>query len=294
MVNKFLIKRKIDEYLVLLKYNGYIKDNNYYEISKKFRSLKIKRIYNAPGDAKIDGTTLMICNENIEHNMQLKGEYYLDEVLFHEFSHFINSFHNSIYGYEKVIIRDYIQKNMDNFTTIEVLEEGDKNLYNQDPYLGILLLDEFIAQSIAQKLILYKLGNLDSSSKEKYVFDICLREYKPRYITTNICEPPITIQTSLATYPEFYIFSVKFLNKYGFNVDDFIKESINPNFVKKFINKVDKEKMSELYIDLCYLGIIRERVYLLKGFKNINDRNDPAYSPQKVHTVMSKILRNNN
>ena len=82
------IKKKIIEYINLLKDCGYIKDDQTLnEIYKRLNSLKIEIIHNAPGDATVDGNTLKICWENIEKNINQKGTYYIDEVLFHEFSH---------------------------------------------------------------------------------------------------------------------------------------------------------------------------------------------------------------
>lgn len=286
------IKKKIIEYINLLKDCGYIKDDQTLnEIYKRLNSLKIEIIHNAPGDATVDGNTLKICWENIEKNINQKGTYYIDEVLFHEFSHVLNSFHNAIFGDNKFIVRDYIQGRMNPFTTIELLEQGDELLYNQDSWFGIILLDEFIAQSISQKLVIEKFKSLDEMSKRKYVIDNNLFEYKSRNFITKICEPPMMIKTSLADYPEFDIFAQNFITKYGYNVELFIVKSLDINFVKDFINSLNSEKIEELYKDLCYLGLILKRVYLLRGFRKIDDEQDPALNPNKVHSVMCKILK---
>ena len=47
----------------------------------------------------------------------------------------------------------------------------------------------------------------------------------------------------------------------------------------------------KIYIDLCYLGLIQHRVYVLKGFLIENNISDPVHNPKKVHNVMSKILK---
>lgn len=286
------VKRKIEEYIILLKKCGYVTENQTLnEIYKKLNSLSVERIYNAPGDAVIIDNKLKICCENIEKEVKKKGEYYIDEVLFHEFSHVLNSFHNAIYGENKFIISDYIQHRMNCFTTIELLEQGDELLYNQDPCFGIILLDEFIAQNISQKMVIEKLRMLEGGTKRKYAYDSNLSEYKYRYFKTNICEPPMTISTSFADYPEFDIFAKKFIKKYNFDVENFINKSLEKNFLKTFINSLNYESIEKIYIDLCYLGLIQQRVYMLKGFATINDRNDPVYDSRKVHSAMSKILK---
>ena len=167
----------------------------------------------------------------------------------------------------------------------------DELLYNQDSCFGIILLDEFIAQSISQKLVIEKFKSLDEMSKRKYVIDNNLFEYKSRNFITKICEPPMMIKTSLADYPEFDIFAQNFITKYGYNVELFIVKSLDINFVKDFINSLNSEKIEELYKDLCYLGLIQQRVYLLRGFTKIDDEQDPALNPNKVHSVMCKILK---
>ena len=285
------IKTKIDEYVILLEKCGFVSNiKKINEIRNKLNSLKIKRIYNAPGDATINGDTLMICLENIELKIREKGIYYIDEVLFHEFSHIINSFHNAIYGTNKFIIRDYIQEKMNNFTTIELLEQNEDLLYNQDPCFGVVLIDEFISQTIAQNLVLDKFNNLNFDAKSKYVLEGNLSCYKERSYTFNICEPPVTLKTSLDDYPEFDVLARKFINKYKYSISEFIINSLNEEFLKDFINELGSDKMDSLYKDLCYLGVIQQRVYLLKRLTNISDKKDPANDPKRVYSTIRKIL----
>lgn len=288
-----LIKSKINEYISLLEECGFVTDYRHLEyIKQKLNSIKVKRIFNVPGDATINGNTLSICYENIENNIKVYGESYIDEVLFHEFSHFINSFHNSIYGNESFIIRDYLERKMSDFTTAELLEQADELLYNQDPCFGIVLLDEFIAQSISQILVLKKLSKFNDYNIKKYTNDKNMKSYKLRYQKTYICEPPMTLETSLADYPEFYAFAKKFISKYSiYDINSFIKKSLTPDFLKKILNNLNSEEIEKIYIDLCYLGIIQQRVYLLKKLIKIEDKNDPAYEPRKVYKAMSKILK---
>ena len=62
------------------------------------------------------------------------------------------------------ILKKYYPQNLESplpLNTIELLEEGEELLYNQDSCFGIILLDEFIAQSISQKLVIEKFKSLD-------------------------------------------------------------------------------------------------------------------------------------
>lgn len=285
------VKEKIGEYLCLMQECGYIRDRKtLHIIHNKLNSLKIELIKNAPGNANITGDTLYICWENIVANANKHGQYYFDEVLFHEFSHFINSFHDAIYGENRFDIGDCIQNKMSPFTNYELLVEGDELLYNQDPYLGVIMLDEFIAQYIAQNLVKAKFKKMNKEEKKQYVFDNELTDYQTRLYETNICEPPTQVITSFATYPEFDMFARNFLMEYDFIPYEFALKSLNPNFLKEFINSLDSKSAEKLYVDLCYLGIIKERCYILKGFKEETDQKDPANDPKKVYKVMKKLL----
>ena len=294
MINEKMIKSKISEYLNLLQKYGYILDNNNLKkFEKELNSLIIKRVYNVSGNAKVNDKELSICYENIEVGMKKRGEYYLDEVLFHEFSHVINAFHKSIYGKEKFNVYDYFDNRM-KYNTIELLEKHDELLNYQDPCLGIVLLDEFIAQYIAQDLILKKYnGFVSNISKKIYSNDSNMSMYKDKLYTSKICEPPIVIETKFSCYPEFYSCGEKIINKYGYSVDNFIKSSLIHDNSKYILESVDNKNIEVLYKDLCYLGLILVRVYLLNKYNpKINNQDDPVYYPEKINKAMKKILSN--
>lgn len=290
-INETYINQKIDEYIYLLVNANLITNEQIYDIKNKLNSIKVERIYNAPGDAVTYANSLKICFENIEYKMNKNGEYYIDEVLFHEFTHFINSFHNSIYGDNRFFISEYIEQKMNNFTTIELLEQSDEYLINQDACFGIILLDEFIAQTITQKLILLKLYNLKDNEKNKYMPTSEIEKYKKRCFKTNICEPPMKLETTFATYEEFYPFTQKFLKKHKLNEDELIKNSLKQKNIKTFIDNFNQTEIEVLYRDLCYLGLVQQRVYYKNGFIDITDINDPAYDPNKMNKVMTKIIK---
>lgn len=100
------------------------------------------------------------------------------------------------------MIGETMEKKMGCFTNIELLETGNQLLYNQDPCLGVILLDEYIAQSVAQLMVRQKYNLLDDSLKSEYSHNQ-LSEFQSRNFTTKICVPPLQIPTSLADYPEF-------------------------------------------------------------------------------------------
>lgn len=292
-ITESLIKEKINEYILLLKEKRYIRlgekelEQN---IRNSLNSLKIKFIEHPTGDANVFKNELRICSKNIEKRMLKKGDYYLDEVLFHEFSHIINSFHKSIFGSNNYYISNYLNDKIDDQKFIDDLAKNEL-LHNQDPYLGITLLDEFVAQMIAQDIILHKIAKMDKNFRKKYIFDEKVTLYKARTFLTNISQPPMYLQTSFAVYEEFYAFALDFIKKYNLTTINFVKDSLKKDVFKKIVNDIkdNKEALKELYIHLCYLGIIKESVYLSCGYKEITDKKDPANDKRKVYTVMKKL-----
>ena len=291
-INTKIIHQKMDEYLMWLKNTGIVTNQLLLaQFSKQLHSIHIFRIYNASGDAHVGIDKLEYCYERIVENMILHGTYYLDEVLFHEFTHLLNSFHQSIRGPKSFMISEAIEKKMGCFTNIELLEKSDCLLYNQDPCLGVILLDEYIAQSVAQFMVKQKYDLLNESNKRKYSKDE-LNEFKSRTFTTNICIPPLRIFTSLADYPEFDVCASWFIKKYHLgSTMDFVRNSFDVNYLKKIIENLDSQTAEEMYVDLCYLGLIKERVYINRGFIKCDNPKDPVNNPRNIYKVFQKILK---
>lgn len=289
-IDDSLIHRKIDEYIFLLRKSGLVTDENTLNCyRKKLYGLNLERIYNAPGDAHVTYNKLEYCSENIVKGMNSNGAYFLDEVLFHEFSHILNSFHQAIRGPKSFMIADAIGNKMDSFTTPELLEQSDKLLYNQDPCLGVILLDEFIAQSAAQILIKEKYKLLDAKQKREYTYNN-LYKFQEREYTTNISIPPFFMQTSLADYMEFDMPAKWFIRKYKLSTPyDFVKMSLNGDLLRNIINNLDEKTAVSMYKDLCYLGLIKEAVSIKKGFIKSNDPKDPVNDKRNLYLVLQKM-----
>ena len=292
-----LVGQKINEYIRLLEENGFITDKNLLnEIYNKLYSLERVILDRAPGNAKIEDGKIFICYKNIENGMRNMGNFYLDEVLFHEFSHVINSFYSVIRNNEFHIL-NYFQSKMDNSQNVSFENEYNNPnslLYQQEPIFGFLCLNEFIAQYIAQTLVSYKLRNMsDISRKFQYSKDINLRGYRFREISTDLCLPyNLNINTYFACYPEICEVSEKVIKRYGFTVSDFVKKSLTKDFAKNFINR-DKQTLEKLYIDLSYLGLVYKRLYLvcnLEDFTCGNDR-DSAKKPDRVFVAIKSLMR---
>jgi hypothetical protein len=292
-INDRFIYQKIDEYLLWLYKTNLVTDKYLLnEYSKKLHSLKIKEIFDAPGDARItfDGN-LEYCVSNITLQMLKNGEYYIDEVLFHEFTHVINSFHKSLRGKDSFIIRDAIENKMDNFTNAELLTQEDKMLYNQDPCFGVILLDEYVAQSVAQEIVGTKYNTLDYKAKQRYAKN-GLSGYQKRNYTTIISEPPYHLVTSLGDYQEYDLPAKRFIDKYlHISHIEFIKRAINGDLLRNIIANLDFEEAEEIYSDLCYMGIIEKALAKYRGFINIKDKKDPVNNPRNVYKAYERVLK---
>lgn len=283
------VREKIDEYLDLLVETGQVQvgSNIYRKMKDSLYSLKIERIYDAPGDAVVDGDTLKICFENINRQCMLLGLGYVDEVLFHEFSHVVNSFHSAIYGKDSFNIDTALKMRM-KYSSISSFQDN-KLLYNQDPYLGVILLDEFIAQNMAQKLVIYKYNKMENKQQDTYMTFDGLMKYTSKDFVSTICEPKMRMKTSFSCYEEFDSLARAFIKKNGFGVDEFVRLSVNYDLPRTIISNLDNKTATAMYTDLCYLGVIKEKIYSDRGFTRLTP-GDPATNPRMVRQCMEKIL----
>ena len=254
-INSELIHKKVDEYIILLKKTGLVTDKDLLgKYKEKLHSLKFEEDNDLAGDAMISDGVLKYSCFYIISGMILSGIYYFDEVLFHEFSHVINSLHK-----------------IDNVPIKENIE--DQNIINQNPFYGVLLIDEFVSQSVAQSLVLYKYNSLSEKVKRKYSFNQ-LSNYQKRNYTTYVTEPPYIIITSLSDYPEYDALAQSFIKKYyDMDKDEFIKKTINE---EDFY--IDKDEYEKMYADLCYLSIIVEALFYEDNKK-------------KAHEAFKRILK---
>ena len=292
-IDKRFIYQKIDEYIMRLYKIGLVTDKNllddYYT---QLHNLRIREIFNAPGNARITAfNALEYCKENIIYGMLQNGEYYIDEVLFHEFSHVINSFHKALRGPQRFNIEEALEEKMNPFTNALLLKQEDKLLDNQNPYYGVFLLDEYVAQSLAQEIIKDKYNELSLLERHRYSKNDLSNYYNHPY-TTRITKPPYSFITSLACYQEYDIPAQKFIMNY-FHITniEFIKRSINYNLFKNMVDNLDYEEAEELYIDLCYMGLIEEALSNYKGFINVTDSKDQVSNPKNIYKAYERILK---
>ena len=291
-ITKELIFKKIDEYLMLIQRAGLVTDRFLLnEYSKNLHSLNIIEVPIFPGDAMIDYDSLYYSPTNITYQMMFYGEYYLDEVLFHEFSHLINSFHQALIGPYYYEISTAIEEKMDPFTNGELLKQEDSLLYNQDPCFGVVLLDEYVAQNVAQIIIKNKYNYMNQKEKKRYSSNE-LNFFNKREYITNLTEPPYKMTTSLADYPEYDELAQSFIKKYlGITSFEFIKRSINGDLLSNIISNLDYEEAEDLYVDLCYLGLIEEAYSINRGIETKSDSKDPANNPKSVYKALIKVLK---
>ena len=292
-INNDFIHKKIDEYIMGLYKTGLVTDRNLLnEYSKQLHGLRIREIFDAPGDARITPNGFLeYCKENIYLQMMRNGEYYIDEVLFHEFSHVINSFHKSLRGPNSFMIEEAIEEKMDNFTTADLLREEDKILYNQDPCFGVILLDEFVAQSVAQELVIAKYNEFSKVNQRRYTKN-GLNAYQERPYTTRISEPPYALTTSLGDYQEFDLPARRFIDKHlHISYREFVKRAINYDLLRNMISNLDYEEAEEMYNDLCYMGLIDQALANHRGFIKVTDPKDPVSNPKNIYKAFERVLK---
>lgn len=234
------------EYINLGKVSGLFDEEYIRYINYKLSAVKEIVINNdLPGDAftrPADG----IIEINID-KCSKKGETYLDEVLFHEFSHFINEFHSDLYV-RKHRFNDFCNSNS-NF--------GENDILKKNPLWGVILLDEVVAQNISQIMVELKY-NITYENKTYY---------------GDLSNPPRLISNNYADYPDYVEFAEGFVKTIIPNgsIEDLSKLAVEDRCVDKILSVYCSKKNGNriLYDALSYMGNIVMADYVKKGFYQI-------------------------
>lgn len=236
MLNRITkLDKCIQEYVQLGIKCGLINNDNLNRIISRLERVNFSIDNNNPGDAQ---TTPIRDSQNVriskgldvkineKKTLKLNKYYFKDEVVFHELTHCINGIYENWFenlslwfDFDKIFLNNFIVKE-------DRIEELSKNpQYRQKAYAW-LVLDEFVAQYVAQILVEEKYG------KKIY-------EYENKQIKQS--DPIITINTNLADYHEFYDIVLKFIEPiYGNNINQFICDSLNSNIINKIFNYYSK------------------------------------------------------
>ena len=140
---------KIDEYIQLGIEIGLFKKNELKDIYSQLQNVEIVEDNTLSGDAQAiiaNGKNIIKINRK---RCEGQAPHFLDEVLFHELSHFTNGIHQDLYGDKQHKIMTFKNKYAD---------FSKDNPLVKYPEWGAILLDEAISQRVAQTMVEKKYG----------------------------------------------------------------------------------------------------------------------------------------
>ena len=285
-VNK--LHPKMQEYI---KYGidlGFFNAKNIERIIERLENVTFEVDNEIPGDAQTipirDGSGKTIIKQN-EKRMYAKNRkpYFADEVLFHEFTHVTNglyeSWFQSLDSWKK---KKKIQTFMNDDEKERFSHYSENPEYRQAGY-GWGLLDDFVAQYVAQSMVVAKY-------KSKDIYPLKGENYKA-------CNPAIAYMSDLADYPIYTPFTKKFVEAlYGrTDLNRFCMESFDKNIVDNIIKAYSSRKggLENLYKMLGYMGNIdfaeNARVGHFDDGTLSQDRDYSARDPKKLYQSMTEL-----
>lgn len=209
--------------------------------------------------------------------------YFADEVLFHEFTHVTNGLYESWFqSLDSWNMKRKIQTFMNDNEKEHFSHYSEKPEYRQAGY-GWGLLDDFVAQYVAQSMVVTKY-------KSKDIYPLKGENYKA-------CNPAIAYMSDLADYPIYTPFTKKFVEAlYGrTDLNRFCMESFDKNIVDNIIKAYSSRKggLENLYKMLGYMGNIdfaeNARVGHFDDGTLSQDRDYSAREPKKLYQSMTEL-----
>lgn len=279
---------KIQEYINYGIGLGFFNTDNIERVIERLENIQFEVDNTIPGDAQTipfrDGSGRFIIKQN-EKRMYAKGKepYFADEVLFHEFTHATNGLYESWFqSLDSWNMKRKIQEFMSNSEKEEFEVYSEKPEFRQAGY-GWGLLDDFVAQYVAQKMV-------EEKYKDKEIYKIKGENYKAS-------EPPIAYMTDMADYPVYTPFARKFIEAlYGKReIERFCIESFDQNAVNNIIQVYSKRKggLENLYKMLGYMGNIdfaeNARLGHFDEGTLSQDKDFSARNPEKLYQSMTKL-----
>lgn len=285
-VNK--LHPKMQEYI---KYGidlGFFNAKNIERITERLENVTFEVDNEIPGDAQTipirDGSGKTIIKQN-EKRMYEKNRkpYFADEVLFHEFTHVTNGLYESWFqSLDSWNMKRKIQTYMNDNEKENFSHYSENPEYRQAGY-GWGLLDDFVAQYVAQKMVVAKY-------KSKDIYPLEGENYRA-------CNPSIAYVSDLADYSIYTPFTKKFVEAlYGkTDLNRFCMESFDKNIVDNIIKTYSfrKDGLENLYKMLGYMGNIdfaeNARVGHFDDGTLSQDRDYSARDPKKLYQSMTKL-----
>ena len=285
-VNK--LHPKMQEYI---KYGidlGFFNAKNIERIIERLENVTFEVDNEISGDAQTipirDGSGKTIIKQN-EKRMYAKNRkpYFAYEVLFHEFTHVTNGLYESWFqSLDSWNMKRKIQTFMNDKEKEHFSHYSENPEYRQAGY-GWGLLDDFVAQYVAQSMVVTKY-------KSKDIYPLKGENYKA-------CNPAIEYMSDLADYPIYTPFTKKFVEAlYGrTDLNRFCMESFDKNIVDNIIKAYSSRKggLENLYKMLGYMGNIdfaeNARVGHFDDGTLSQDRDYSAREPKKLYQSMTEL-----
>lgn len=247
------LDKNIQEYIGLGLRAGLFNKNNLERIVSRLERVNFSVDNNNPGDAQTEPIRDRN-NPRISYGLNVKmnerrtlnsGRYYFkDEVLFHELTHCINGIYENFM--ENLSLWFDLDKMFENNFSVksDAIESmaNDPN-YRQKSY-SWLVLDEFVAQYVAQLLV-----------ETKYNKKIYVNESK----LIRQSNPSINVNNNFADYHEFYDIVINFIKPiYGNDLNKFIADSLDSTVINKIFSYYKNEPSGfvKLYSLLGEMGNI--------------------------------------
>lgn len=247
------LDKNIQEYIGLGLRAGLFNKNNLERIVSRLERVTFSVDNNNPGDAQTEPIRDRN-NPRISYGLNVKmnerrtsnsGKYYFkDEVLFHELTHCINGIYENFM--ENLSLWFDLDKMFENNFSVksDAIESmaNDPN-YRQKSY-SWLILDEFVAQYVAQLLV-----------ETKYNKKIYVNESK----LIRQSNPSINVNNNFADYYEFYDIVINFIKPiYGNDLNKFIADSLDSTVINKIFSyyKNEPSGFAKLYSLLGEMGNI--------------------------------------
>lgn len=239
------LNNKIREYMEIGNEIGLFENADLKEIYSKIKNVEIVEDNTLTGDAMaemVDGKNIIKINKN---RCESRGEHFLDEVIFHELTHFTNEIHQDLYGDRPHKIMSFKKKYSD---------FSRNNQLVKYPEWGAILLDEAISQKVAQAMCEKKYG--------KGIYQI-------RGVRTKLLEETFLLYSDFADYPEYEKpannFSKTIVGREG--LMGLAKLSMKKDAIDTIFSKYSKKKdgAKNLYEILGYIGNIAIADYASKG-----------------------------
>lgn len=274
MINNISIK--VNEYLRLGIQIGLFDNSNIDIVREKLKNISIVEDNSLTGDAEAiieeDKKIIKINSQKCRN----KEYYFMDEVLFHEFTHFINEIHNDLFNSLKSQIIAFKNKYSSSLKNDELA---------QYPEWGGILLDEAISQKVAQTMVETKYGK---------------RIYERHPKKSKIFGEEMNYYSSFSDYPEFENIAEKFSKSCvgSAGLLGLAKLSMSKRCIDSIFTTYSKQSNGgeKLYKSLAYMGNIAIADYaskghfILKNSENLRRKENVVKSYHLASKIIEDVL----